>query len=352
MNENEKYGKCLKVFMVDDMADIYIHELQPLFKNVIFYNANTYIDNIINLINDNQFDDKACLLFDATYYVNNINDYAISYAEHIIRQQPEMESRILTLLGEDIYIQFRRNSVKGSQQAKAFLQRLSKLPYTMYTNKIHDTHNRIVDIASSLNIDPQSVVFNTHKLPQSFQDLINELYSKLLNVKNFLTYSIDIPTIFNSMQPLQQQFYEHEPKLCGRIDDYRTYSILVCHDIAQYLHMLSMAYNAKPTSTKIIDTNTKRTKSIKHLSKNFQSTRQNLVLILLTDLKNIKGQLKSLSDNYIPPDVIEFFNNMITHLIKILHRLNEDRACVVINYSRYYNKYHLENPIFQSGEDE
>ena len=175
--QNETIDENFKVYLIDDMADIYIRDLSPMFNNVTIYDFNSYIKDF--QIDESYNQKPFCLIFDASYFDNSINDYVISYAERLIRQYPFMKNHINILLGNDIYMRHKIDSLRGAVESKQFLYRVQHLPHTLFSNKIDMLHDVIMTIASNLNYKIQDNTLQPKTFPKNF---------KLKSIAYTLTY--------------------------------------------------------------------------------------------------------------------------------------------------------------------
>lgn len=349
MNENEnsqdELDEIFEVFLIDDMAEDYANEMQHYFKNVAIYDANTFIYSFH--INESDNGQPFCLMFDATYFSYNINDYVLAYAERMIRQYPFMKNHIMILLGDDTYMEHKGKALRGSVESKKFLYRIQQLPYTTYTNKIDTIHDEISKFAEKLHFEIQDNLIQLKNLPEEYQNEINSLYTHLLNIINYQNYGVDIGKLTQQIQIVSNP--ERKNSLIETLKEYRLLNYDATHILSQ--HLSSMLYNAKKTSAKINDFNVKRLTDIQGVLQNNSERSKMLLKTLNGPIVNLENLFKS-SNKIIPLSFIEFIQNIKISLIQIEDKYNQ-LVCIIRLVLATERIDPKKLPIIsESGEDE
>ncbi len=323
MNENENsqdetIEEYFEVYLIDDMAEEFANEMQHCFKNVAIYDANTFIDSFH--INESDIELPFCLIFDASYFSHNINDYVIAYAERMVTQYPFMKNHITVLLGDDIYMYHKMKALRGSVESKQFLYRIQQLPHTKYTNKIDTMHDEISKFAKKLHFEIQDNLIQAKNLPEEYQNEINSLYTHLLNIINYQNYGLDIDKLTQQIQIVSNP--EHKNMLIETLKAYRLLNFDATHTLSQHTTLLSMIYNAKKTSAKVNDFNIKRLTDIQGVLQNNSERSKMLLKTLNGPIANLESLFKS-SNKIISQSFIEFVQNIKISLIQIEDKYNQ-----------------------------
>lgn len=346
MDEN-LFDEYFTVYLIDDMADIYAKKLQPMFKNVAIYPAYELIDNLH--ISDIDNGDAFCLLFDATFVDSRINDYAIAYAERLIRQNPFMKNHIKALLGDDVYY-LKWNS---STQDKQFLYRVQQLPHSIYyDDKIETLYNTIIDIANKLNFKVQSNVIQNRNLPTQFQNEIDELFTYILNIKNYSSYYVDVEQIVNNSTINNPNDIQD---LADTIKKYKFLNFDLEHLISQISVLLS-TYNAKRISPKPQDFETKRLTDVTSVLQNHYKRKALSLECLNGPIPNLETLFNN-SDKIIPISMLELINKIKLTLIQFEDKFAKLHFYITLILSTYKIDTNTSivdptNTLPQSGEDE
>lgn len=344
--QNETIDENFKVYLIDDMADIYIRDLSPMFNNVTIYDFNSYIKDF--QIDESYNQKPFCLIFDASYFDNSINDYVISYAERLIRQYPFMKNHIKILLGNDMYMRHKTDSLRGAVESKQFLYRVQHLPHTLFSNKIVKLHDTILSMATNLNYKIQDNTLQPQNLPEEFQTEINSLYTNLLNIINYLKFGVDIDRLTQQIQIVSNP--KHKNSLIETLKEYRQLNVHAEHTLQQYTFFLASIYRAKTTLARV-KCDVKRLTDIQSILQNKSERSKILLQTLNGPINNLENMLKT-SDKIIFQSFKDDIKDIKIALIKIEDNYNQLVFLIrlVLGTEKLDPK---ELPIIaESGEDE